>query len=172
MEDEKEELMAKANMFAETNDINSVIPAEKSTKDKLVDNMFEQAVIHEVATNKELKDKVLDTAKVYTETKMQTIATDVDTEHKEAVFNNKKDACESYGFNEKRTPIWAIKFMSFGYNIMLAIWLFIGTFTFMPIIFVAKKISVGIKSTWIAGVVAVLLYLGITLAPVLVSVLK
>lgn len=172
MEDEKEELMAKANMFAETNDINSVIPAEKSTKDKLVDNMFEQAVIHEVATNKELKDKVLDTAKVYTETKMQTIATDVDTEHKEAVFNNKKDACESYGFNEKRTPIWAIKLMSFGYNIMLAIWLFIGTFTFMPIIFVAKKISVGIKHTWLAVVVAILLYFLITLSPLWINLIK
>lgn len=172
MEDEKQELMAKANIFAETKDIKSVMPVEKSTKDLLVDNMFEQAVIHEVVNNQELKDKVLDTAKVYTETKMQTIATDVDTEHKEAVFNNKKDACESYGFNEKRTPIWAIKFMNVGYSIMLAIWLFIGTFTYMPIIFIAKKISVGIKNTWIAGLVAVIIYLGVTLAPLLATIIK
>lgn len=172
MEDEKLELMTKANLFSETNDINSVLPVEKSTKEKLVDNMFEQAVIHEVATNKDLKTKVLDTAKTYTETKMQTIATDVDSEYKEAVFNNKKDACESYGFNEKKTPIWAIKVMNIGYSVMLAIWLLIGTFTFMPIIFVAKKISVGIKCTWIAGVIAILLYLLVTLAPILTSVLK
>ena len=172
MEDEKQELMAKANLFAETKDINSVMPVEKTTKEILVDNMFEQAVIHEVANNKELKDKVLDTAKVYTETKMQTIATDVNSEHLEAVFNNKKDACESYGFNEKRTPIWAIKFMNAGYSVMLAIWLFIGTFTYMPIIFIAKKISVGIKNTWIAGLFAVLLYLGVTLAPILATVLR
>lgn len=172
MEDEKQELMAKVNIFAETKDIKSVMPVEKSTKDLLVDNMFEQAVIHEVANNQELKDKVLDTAKVYTETKMQTIATDVDTEHKEAVFNNKKDACESYGFNEKRTPIWAIKFMNVGYSIMLALWLFVGTFTYMPIIFIAKKISVGIKNTWIAGLVAVIIYLGVTLAPLLATIIK
>lgn len=172
MEDEKQELMAKANIFAETKDIKSVMPVEKSTKDLLVDNMFEQAVIHEVVNNQELKDKVLDTAKVYTETKMQTIATDVDTEHKEAVFNNKKDACESYGFNEKRTPIWAIKFMNVGYSIMLALWLFVGTFTYMPIIFIAKKISVGIKNTWIAGLVAVIIYLGVTLAPLLATIIK
>ena len=172
MEDEKKELMAKVNMFAETKDVNSVMPVEQSTKDLLVDNMFEQAVIHEVANNQELKDKVLDTAKVYTETKMQTIATDVDTEHKEAVFNNKKDACESYGFNESRTPIWAINFMSVGYNIMLAIWLFIGSFTFMPIIFVAKKISVGIKNVWLAGIIALLIYLSFTLAPILSIILS
>lgn len=172
MEDEKQELMAKANLFAETKDINSVMPVEKSAKDKLVDNMFEQAVIHEVATNKDLQNKVFDTAKIYTETKMQTIATDVDTEHKEAVFNNNKDACESYGFDEKRTSIWAINFMKVGYNIMLAIWLFIGTFTFMPIIFVAKKISVGIKNVWVAGVLALLIYLGVTLAPILTAFLN
>ena len=46
MENEKQELMAKANMFAETHNVDSVLPVEKSTKEKLVDNMFEQAVIH------------------------------------------------------------------------------------------------------------------------------
>lgn len=80
---------------------NAPVIAEQSSKDKLIENVFEQAVINQVATNEDLKDKVLDTAQKYTETKMQTIATNVDTEHKEAVFNNAKDACESYGFNEK-----------------------------------------------------------------------
>lgn len=172
MENEKQELMAKANMFAETHNVDSVLPVEKSTKEKLVDNMFEQAVIHEVVNNQELKEKVFDTAKVYTETKMQKIETEVDTEYKEAVFNNRKDACESYGFNEKTTPIWATKMMSVGYSVMLTIWLFIGTFTFMPIIFIAKKISVAIKNVWIAGIVAIVIYLGVTLVPILISVIQ
>jgi hypothetical protein len=55
---------------------------------------------------------------------------------------------------------------------MLAIWLFIGSFTFMPIIFVAKKISVGIKNVWVAGVLALLIYLGVTLAPILTAFLN
>lgn len=145
---------------------------ETSNKDKLIENVFEQAVINQVATNEDLKDKVLDTAQKYTETKMQTIATNVDTEHKEAVFNNAKDACESYGFNEKTTPIWAINFMKIGYNIILAIWLFIGSFTFMPIIFISKKISVGLKKTWLAVLFAIVLYLGITFVPILVAILQ
>lgn len=169
MEDEKLELSEKVNMFAKENNL----PIETSSpKEELVNTMFEQAVFHEVANNQELKDKVLDTAKKYTETKMQTIATDVDTEHKEAVFNNKQDACESYGFNEKKTPVWAVNLMNVGYSIMLAIWLFVGTFTFMPIIFVAKKISVGIKHTWLAIVMALILYLSITLAPILMVAIK
>lgn len=172
MEEEKQELMAKANIFDETKDINSVLPVEKSVKDKLVDNMFEQAVVHEVATNQSLKDKVLSTATKYTETKMKTIATDVDTEHKRAMFNNSKDACESYGSDETTSPVWAIKMMTFGHNIMLFLWLLVGTFTFMPIIFVAKKISVGIKKVWIAGVIAVILYMAVTLLPILLAVLE
>lgn len=151
---------------------NAPVIAEQSSKDKLIENVFEQAVINQVATNEDLKDKVLDTAQKYTETKMQTIATNVDTEHKEAVFNNAKDACESYGFNEKTTPIWAINFMKVGYNIILAIWLFVGSFTFMPIIFITKKIAVGLKKTWIAVIFAIVLYLGVTFVPILVAILS
>lgn len=171
MEDEKRELTEKVNIFAKENNLPTEVPPAQK-KDELVNTMFEQAVVHEVANNETLKSKVLDTAKKYTETKMQTIATDVDTEHKQAVFNNKKDACESYGFNEKTTPTWAINLMNIGYSVMLAIWLIIGTFTFMPIIFVAKKISVGVKKSWIAIIFALFIYLGVTLAPILLAVLK
>lgn len=141
-------------------------------KGQLVESMFEQAVVHEVANNPELKESVLDTAKVYTETKMQVIKTNVDTEHKEANFNNRIDACASYGFNEKTTPIWATKLMTFGYNIMLAIWLFIGTFTFMPVIFIAKKMAVGLKHTWLAVIFALVIYLGVTFVPILLGILN
>ena len=102
---------------------------------------------------------------------MKVIETNVDTENKEAHFNNKKDACESYGFNEKTTPIWATNVMSFGYSLMLGLWLFIGSFTFMPIIFIAKKISVGLKKTWLAVVFAIILYLGITFIPILLTLI-
>lgn len=171
MESEKMELMAKVNnMFAEKQTENTIAQPEQPIVDKkehLVDAMFEQAVINQVATNEDLKGKVLETAKKYTATKMDKIETDVDTEHKESVFNNNKDACESYGFNETTTPEWAVAFMRWGYNIMLAIWIFIGSFTFMPVIFVAKKVSVGVKNTWIAGLIAILLYVCATFLPVI-----
>ena len=62
--------------------------------------------------------------------------------------------------------------MSTGYSIMLAIWLFIGSFTFMPVIFIAKKMSVGLKKTWVAVVAAILLYFGITFVPILLAFLR
>lgn len=165
-----EEIRKTQNLFNQKKEQLDVIKQDK--KSELVDCMFEQAVVHEVTNNEELKSKVLETAKDYVNTKADIIKTNVNTEQKEANFNNKRDACESYGFNEKTTPVWATNLMTFGYNIMLAIWLFIGTFTFMPIIFIAKKISVGLKRTWIAVVFAILLYLGVTFVPILLALLK
>ena len=186
-EKDKNELAEKVEAFArekEQQEIQAVSIFEKKKqeiapqeqpktdeKNELIEGMFKDGIRYQVANNEELQNKVLETAKTYTETKMQVIQTDVDTEHKEAVFNNKKDACESYGFSEKTTPIWAIKLMSVGYSIMLGIWLFIGSFTFMPVIFVARKISVGLKKTWVAVLFAVSIYLGVVLLPLLIALI-
>ena len=90
----------------------------------------------------------------------------------EGVYNVKFDISAKEKENEKTTPIWATNMMTFGYNIMLAIWLFIGSFTFMPVIFIAKKIAVGLKRTWIAVIFAILLYLGVTFVPILLAFLR
>jgi hypothetical protein len=147
-------------------------PEKKDEKAELVEQMFKQAVVHEVGTNEDLKNQVLDTAKTYTETKMQVIKTEVDTDYKKAVFNNNADACESYGFNEQTTPSWAVRFMSFGYSIMLAIYLCIASFTVMPVIFLAKKMAVGLKKTWIAVVFALIIYLGVIFVPLIIGLVK
>lgn len=138
----------------------------------LVETMFNQAVMHEVSNNETLKDTVLDTANTYVDTKMKTLKKKVDTEHKEAVYDNNKDACESYGFNEKTTPTWAVNFMRWGHNVMLAIWIFIGSFSFMPVIFVAKKIAVGVKKVWVAVILALVIYLAVTLVPIILAVVN
>lgn len=156
MSEIRESITQPQNLFASTASSNQ--PTKVDSNSELVDNVFKEAVVHEIANSEDLKNDVLATAKEYTKTKMDVIRTEVDTEKKEANFNNKRDACESYGFKEKTTPIWATKFMTFGYSVMLAIWLFIGTFTFMPVIFIMKKVQVGLKHTWLAIVVALLLY--------------
>lgn len=145
------------NLFAKKE-----VEEKKDHKDELINGMFEQAVVANVQNNEELKNKVLNTAQTYTETKMQTIAANVDTEHKKAVFENSASACECYGFTEKTTPIWAVKTMKVGYSVMLALWLIVGTFTYMPIIFMAKKITLLVKHIWIGALFAILIYLGVT----------
>ena len=169
--EEKVQKQTTKGIFSKMNKPAVVEEKKPDKKAQLVEGMFQEAVVHEVANNDSLKEKVLDTAKTYTETKMQVIKTEVDTEYKKAVFDNNADACESYGFNEKTTPSWAVKFMKVGYSIMLAIYLFLASFTVMPIIFLAKKIAVGLKKTWIAVLFAIIIYLGIVFVPIIVGLL-
>lgn len=146
---------------------------QKENKDVIVETMFEQAVIAKVKQDENLQQQVLNTANNFVDKKVKSIEKKADTEYKEENFNNNKDACENYGFgNEKTTPTWAVKFMSWGYNFILAIWIFIGTFTFMPVIFVMKKINVGIKKTWLAILLALIIYFAITLTPFLIAYFK
>lgn len=166
--DEKKE--QEKNIFANKQEVAVVEKQDKNAE--LIESMFEQAVVHEISTNEDLKNQVLDTAGKYTSTKMEVIKTNVDTEHKEAIFNNNKDACESYGFNEKTTSPWAIKWMKYGYNVMLAIYIFIASFTVMPIIFLSKKIVVAVKHTWIAILFAFLLYCAVTVFPIVLAIIQ
>lgn len=169
--EEKVEEQKSKGIFANMNKPAVVEEKKPDKKAELVEGMFQEAVVHEVANNDALKEKVLDAAKTYTETKMQVIKTEVDTEYKEAVFNNNADACESYGFNEKTTPSWAVRFMKVGHSIMLGIYLFIASFTVMPVIFLAKKMAVGLKKTWIAVLFAIIIYLGVVFVPIIVGLL-
>jgi hypothetical protein len=59
--------------------------------------------------------------------------------------------------------------MKGGYTIILAIYLFVATFSVMPVIFLAKKMAVGLRKTWIAVVFAVIIYLGVIFVPIIVS---
>lgn len=159
-------------LFKKKEQETAVVEEPKDENAELVEKMFNQAIVHQVSNDKNLNENMLSTAKTYVNTSMQTISTNVDTKYKEAVFTNNKDACESYGFNEKTTPTWAVRCMKFGYSVMLAIYLFIASFTVMPILFLMKKIHVAVKHTWIAIILAVLIYLGITLTPVLIGLLN
>lgn len=170
--EQKAEEQKSKSIFANVNKPAVVEEKKPDKKSELVEAMFQDAVVHEVGNNEDLKQNVLDTAKTYTETKMQVIKTEVDTEYKKAVFDNNADACESYGFNEKTTPSWAVRMMKVGYSIMLAIYLFLASFTVMPVIFLAKKIAVGLKKTWIAVLFAIIIYLGVVFVPVILGILN
>lgn len=143
------------------------VQASRDTTQQLVEAAFNQAVIQRVATDESVQKDLLDSAGKVVKNKTEAIKERADLEDKTAFFNNKKGACECFGYNEETTEKWAVKVMSLWHNIMTAIWLFIGFFTFAPITFVAKKIMVIFKKTWVAITISIILYIlvivGITL---------
>ena len=164
------------NVFAKKEEKQEVVVADKAIApetDGLVKQVFQQAIIENVKNNENLQGEMLDAAEQYTKTKMSVIKNTVDKEDKEAYFDNKKDACACFGYEEKTTEKWAVKYMNLWHNIMNAIWITIGWVTYAPITFIGKKLKVIIKQTWVAFTFAILLYLGLTVGlPILLNLVK
>lgn len=93
-------------------------------------------------------------------------------ENKEVSFKNKKSACYCFGYNETNASRWAEVVMNVWYNIMTAIWIIIGCFTFAPITFVAKKITVIFKKTWVSVILSLFIYFTVLSIPIVIVVLK
>lgn len=141
-----------------TND-SSKTPVVTDKKEELVNSMFQSAVVAEVKQNQDLKDQVLQTAHHFVSTKMDTTKTQTETENSIAKVKKDEDAVSCYGMpSDKPISKWALAWMRFGYNIMLGLYILVASFTVMPIIFLVKKINVGIKQTKWAILLGILLY--------------
>lgn len=139
---------------------------------ELVENAFNQAIVHTVKTDETLQTELIDSANTVIHNKMNALKAKADQEDKEAYFNNRKTACDCFGYNEATTEKWAVNYMNFWHNIFTAIWLLIGCFTFAPITFVAKKITVIFKKSWVAITLAIIIYLAVVGAPILLGFLN
>lgn len=147
------------------------LPVKRDTAQELVDNAFGQAIVNRVVENKEVQKNLLDSADTVIQNKLNAIREKADQEDKEASFNNNKNACECFGYNEATTSKWAVKTMKVWHDIMTALWIVIGSVTFAPVTFIAKKINVIFKKSWLAILVAVVLYLIFTAAPIVTGLL-
>jgi hypothetical protein len=139
---------------------------------EMVEQAFSQAVYATVQNDTKIQNEIMQGAEKVIQNKTSAIKARAETEAKEAHFNSKKSACECFGYNETTTEKWAVSLMGIWHGVITAIWIVIGMFTFAPISFVAKKISVIIKKTWIAVVVALCIYLLFALSPLWVEFLR
>lgn len=138
---------------------------------EMVEQAFSAAVAATVANSEKVQSEIVEGAEKVIQNKTSAIKAQAEIEAKEAHFNNKRGACECFGFNETTTEKWAVSAMGVWYNIITAIWLFIGAFTFAPIIFVSKKVRVIIKTAWVSVLVAIIIYLLAVLSPLWVKLL-
>lgn len=139
---------------------------------ELVEEAFGQAVAAQVTNNAEVQRDLLDNAERVIKGKVGAIKSRVEQEDKEAHFNNKKNACECFGYNEATTEKWAVDLMNLWHNIMTAVWICIGFVTFAPITFTAKKITVIFKKSWVAILLSIVIYAAAVGLPILLGLLN
>lgn len=147
------------------------MPTDKITPSDVVEQIFNGAVVETVKNDDIVKKEILDGAKSAIRNKTNAIKDKTETEAKEAHFNNNKGACECFGFTETSTERWAVTMMSFWHRIMTAIWIVTGFITYAPVVFIAHKVSVIIKKTWVAVLVAGLIYGVIATSPLWIGLI-
>jgi hypothetical protein len=140
-------------------------PKETQTAGEMVEKAFTQAVVATVTNDEKVQTEILAGAEKVIQNKTEEIKARAEREAKEAHFNNKKSACECFGYNETTTEKWAVSLMGVWHNVVTAIWIVIGMFTFAPVTFVAKKLSVIIKTAWLAVLCAIIIYAAVALSP-------
>lgn len=140
--------------------------------DGIIDKAFSHAVMSSITTNEDIKNDIKDTAEKVIKNKTEAISSDAEKVSKKAYFNNKRGACECFGFNEETTEKWAVNIMSIWHNVMTAVWLFIGFFTFAPVTFIAKKISVIFKKAWLAILLALVIYFLVVAVPIVIALVQ
>ena len=138
---------------------------ESTSAGELVEKAFNEAVCVTVKNDESVQTEIMHSAEQVIRNKTQELKARAETEAKEAHFNNKKSACECFGYNEATTEKWAVSLMGFWHSVLTAFWIVLGMFTFAPITFVAKKLSVIIKTAWLAVLIAIVIYIAIALSP-------
>lgn len=150
------------NMFAPTpkeEGEKGEIPAVSSQPSDLIGAVFNTAIVETVKHDDEVKGEIVDSAKDTIRNKTQAYKDNAEAEAKEAYFNNNKDACECFGFKEeKMLEKWAVKCMKVVYRVLLAVYIAIASFTLAPTIFILQRVRNAVKKTWLAIVLAVLIY--------------
>lgn len=117
-----------------------------------------QAEYLTIKNNEEVQSELLQSAEEVARNKAIEMTAESQIKAKEALFKNNKSACECFGYSESSTEKWAVTAMGVWHNIITAIWIVLGMLTFAPVTFIARKLSVIIKNTWLAVLVATLIY--------------
>ena len=159
-------------------DVKALIDEEKKAiikeEDKLslVDRGVDAAIIHKITSDNDVKSRLLDTANDIINNKLDEKQNDSERDKKRAALENNKDACDLYGIDEKTVPIWVVKAAKIVQDFWYIVWIIIGFATTAPVVFLSKKLSVVFKRTWVAVLLAIILYLAVVLAPLIINIIK
>ena len=137
----------------------------------VVEQAIAQAEVITIQNNEEVQSELLHSAEEVARNKAIEATAKAEMDAKKAYFNNNKSACECFGYSETSTEKWAVTAMSVWHNVITAIWIVLGMLTFAPITFIARKLSVIIKNTWVAVLVASLIYAIMATSPFWIKLL-
>lgn len=168
MNEENEKIDVKALIDEEK----KAIIEEEKDKLSLVDKGVDAAIVHTIINDDNIQNRMLNTANTIINNKLDEKQHDSERDKKRAALENNKDACDLYGIDEKTVPIWVVKAAKIVQDFWYIVWIIIGFVTTAPVVFLSKKISVVFKRTWVAVLLAIIIYLAVVLAPLIINIIK
>ena len=167
MNEENEKIDVKASIGEEEKAI-----IKQEDKLSLVDRGVDAAIIHKITNDDDVKSRLLDTANDIINNKLDEKQNDSERDKKRAALENNKDACDLYGIDEKTVPIWVVKAAKIVQDFWYIVWIIIGFATTAPVVFLSKKLAVVFKRTWVAVLLAIIIYLAAVLTPLIINIIK
>lgn len=164
----KNTVLKNTNVFKHSKDDDE----NQSITTKLVQQGVQSAIVHKLKNEQEIQEKFLGTADKVITTNISKVVNEAEKNEKLAIYENHKDACDLYGINEKTVPKWVVKACVTVQNFWYAMWIVIGFFTIAPVVFVSKKIKIIVKHTWIAVIIALIVYAAIITSPLWLKYLQ
>ena len=140
-------------------------PVKKVETGDLIEQGIGYTVVQKIQTDVDIQEKISNTADKMIDNKLVEKANETERQKKEQVFKNNKDACDLYGIDEKTVPVWVVKCAKVVQNFWYFIWLIVGFFTTAPVVFLSKKIAVVFKKTWVAVLLAIIIYGAVVTSP-------
>lgn len=148
----------------------TTIDAAESRANEVVAEVFGQAVVHTVVNDEGIQEKLLNTAQTVVENKAEVLANRAEKESKASFIDKHSDACSCFGYEETTTAKFHVRIMASWIFILNTIYIFtVGFFIVSPITFILRKLKVVIKQTWLAIILALLIYFLILAMPFVVD---
>lgn len=153
-------------------DLSLTAPNTEVTPEKMVERAHSAATETLIKKSNEVKAKILKGAEQVVHNKTEEIKNKAEQQAKKALFDNNRDACACFGFEEATTEKWAVKYMKGWNSLFTLVWLIVGSVTFAPVLFIAGKLKAIIKRGWIAVLIAIIIYAGAALSPLWVHLIS
>lgn len=148
----------------------TTIEAAESRANEVVAEVFGQAVVHTVVNDESIQEKLLNTAQTVVENKAEVLANRAEKESKASFIDKHSDACFYFGYDDTTTSKFHVKMMAFWIFVLNTVYICtIGFIVVAPISFILRKLKVIIKKTWVAIILALLIYFLILAIPLIVD---
>lgn len=139
---------------------------------EIIDEIHTQAVIDQVKNDEGVQTQVLEHAKKSIQNEMDSMTQEEIKRKQDTTYNANEEACKNYGI-DKSVPLWQIRLMKAGSAVWFVVYWVFASIVICPINVFMKGLKSFFKQTWLAILLAILIYLIIAVGiPMLVAFLN